>query len=60
MLLSRRIRELEWLKATAALEELGMTEGWVQEFDGAAYYYRTDFNDAETPFKDIRDFETPV
>ena len=35
MLLSRRIRESEWMKATAALEELGMTEGWVQEFDGA-------------------------
>src|SRR5215216_2515049 len=46
VLLSRRIRETEWLRATAALEELGMTEGWMQEFDGA-----------ETPFKDIRDFE---
>src|SRR5215208_2471740 len=34
VLLSRRIRESEWLKATAALEELGMEEGWVQEFDG--------------------------
>jgi putative pyruvate formate lyase activating enzyme len=56
VLLSRRIRESEWLKATAALEELGMTEGWVQEFDGSSYYYRPDFNDAETPFKDIRDF----
>jgi len=29
----------------------------VQEFDGAAYYYRPDFTDAEKPFKDIRDFE---
>ena len=58
VLLSRRIRETEWLKATAALEELGMSEGWMQEFDGAAYYYRPDFNNAETPFKDIRDFET--
>lgn len=57
VLLSRRIRELEWLKATAALEELGMEEGWVQEFDGASYYYRPDFNDAERPFRDIRDFE---
>ena len=57
VLLSRRIRETEWLKATAALEELGMSEGWMQEFDGAAYYYRPDFNNAETPFKDIRDFE---
>src|SRR3954468_24157335 len=32
VLLSRRIRELEWLKATSAIEELGMEEGWVQEF----------------------------
>jgi putative pyruvate formate lyase activating enzyme len=57
VLLSRRIRESEWVKATAALEELGMEEGWVQEFDGASFYYRPDFNDAERPFKDIRDFE---
>lgn len=59
VLLSRRIRESEWLKATSALEELGMEEGWVQEFDGAAYYYRPDFADREEPFKDIRDFENP-
>ena len=59
VLLSRRIRESEWLKATAALEELGMDEGWMQEFDGAAYYYRPDFTDADRPFRDIRDFETP-
>jgi putative pyruvate formate lyase activating enzyme len=57
VLLSRRIRELEWLKTTAALEALGMEEGWVQEFDGASFYYRPDFTDAERPFKDIRDFE---
>src|SRR5215218_3566562 len=57
ILLSRRIRESEWLKATAALEELGMDEGWVQEFDGASYYYRPDFSDADQPFRDIRDFE---
>jgi putative pyruvate formate lyase activating enzyme len=57
VLLSRRIRESEWMKATSALEELGMEEGWVQEFDGASYYYRPDFTDSETPFKDVRDFE---
>ncbi len=57
VLLSRRIRESEWVKAIAALEALGMEEGWVQEFDGAAYYYRPDFDDAERPFRDIRDFE---
>jgi len=59
MLLSRRIRESEWMKANTALEELGMTEGWVQEFDGSSYYYRPDFSDAETPFRDIRDFDQP-
>ena len=57
VLLSRRIRESEWMKATTALDELGMTEGWVQELDGASYYYRPDFTDAETPFRDIRDFD---
>ena len=57
ILLSRRIRESEWMKATSALDALGMEEGWVQEFDGAAYYYRPDFSDTEKPFKDIRDFE---
>jgi putative pyruvate formate lyase activating enzyme len=55
-LLSRRIRETEWMRAVAALEELGMEEGWMQEYDGAAFYYRPDFDDAETPFRDIRDF----
>ena len=56
VLLSRRIRESEWLSAVSALDELGMEEGWMQEYDGAAYYYRPDFTDQETPFKDIRDF----
>src|SRR5467141_304064 len=54
-LLSRRIRETEWLRAVAALDELGMEEGWMQEYDGAAFYYRPDFDDATTPFRDIRD-----
>jgi putative pyruvate formate lyase activating enzyme len=56
VLLSRRITETEWLRAVTALDELGMEEGWMQEFDGAAYYYRPDFDNAETPFNDIRDF----
>jgi len=60
VLLSRRIRETEWLKATSALDELGMSEGWMQEFDGAAYYYRPDFTDAKRPFRDIRDFEPQI
>lgn len=56
ILLSRRITETEWSRALSALDELGMEEGWMQEFDGAAYYYRPDFDNRETPFKDIRDF----
>jgi putative pyruvate formate lyase activating enzyme len=56
-LLSRRITETEWLRALSALDVLGMEDGWLQEFDGAAYYYRPDFNDSDTPFKDIRDFD---
>ena len=56
ILLSRRITETEWLRALTALDELGMDEGWQQEFDGAAFYYRPNFEDAGTPFKDIRDF----
>jgi putative pyruvate formate lyase activating enzyme len=55
-LLSRRISEGEWMRAVAVLDELGMDEGWMQEYDGAAFYYRPDFSDAETPFRDVRDF----
>ncbi len=58
ILLSRRISEREWVKAVSLLEELGMEEGWMQEYDGAAHYYRPDFSDRERPFKDIRDFQT--
>ncbi len=57
-LLSRRIRETEWLRAVAALDEFGMEEGWMQEYDGAAFYYRPDFDDSETPFRDVRDFQS--
>jgi putative pyruvate formate lyase activating enzyme len=57
VLLSRRLRETEWLSALTALDELGMQEGWMQDYDGAAFYYRPDFSDAETPFRDVRDFE---
>ena len=57
ILLSRRINESEWLRAVTVLEELEIDNGWMQEFDGAAYYYRPDFSNPETPFKDIRDFQ---
>jgi putative pyruvate formate lyase activating enzyme len=56
ILLSRRITESEWYRAVSILGDLGLREGWLQEYDGAAYYYRPDFSDTETPFKDIRDF----
>jgi len=55
-LLSRRISESEWLRAISALDEFGLEEGWIQEYDGAPFYYRPDFNNAETPFRDVRDF----
>jgi len=57
VLLSRRITESEWLRAAALLDDLGMEEGWMQEYDGAAHYYRPDFNNRETPFRDIRDYQ---
>jgi putative pyruvate formate lyase activating enzyme len=56
-LLSRRVSESEWWRAVSLLDEIGMEEGWMQEYDGASHYYRPDFADPETPFKDIRDFQ---
>jgi putative pyruvate formate lyase activating enzyme len=56
-LLSRRINESEWWRAVSILEELGMEEGWMQEYDGSSHYYRPDFTNPEEPFKDIRDFQ---
>lgn len=57
ILLSRRISEGEWFEAVSLLEELGMEEGFMQEYEAASFYYRPDFTDQSTPFKDIRDFE---
>lgn len=56
ILLSRRISEGEWFQAVSLLEDLGMEEGFMQEYESASHYYRPDFTDAEKPFKDIRDF----
>jgi hypothetical protein len=42
--------------AVDGLESLGLEEGWMQDFDSAAEYYRPDFGDTDLPFKDIRDF----
>lgn len=57
ILLSRRISEGEWLSAVSILGELGMDEGFMQEYESAAHYYRPDFSDRDKPFRDIRDFE---
>ena len=57
ILLSRRISEREWFSAIEILEDLGMEEGFMQEYESASHYYRPDFTDAEKPFKDIRDFQ---
>lgn len=61
ILLSRRISEGEWLEAVSLLDDLGIDEGFMQEYESASHYYRPDFTDAEQPFKDIRDFvETSI
>ena len=57
ILLSRRISEREWYEAVSLLEELGMEEGFMQEYESATHYYRPDFTDADEPFRDIRDFQ---
>ncbi len=57
ILLSRRISEREWFEAVSLLEDLGIEEGFMQEYEAASFYYRPDFKDAEKPFKDIRDFQ---
>src|SRR5256714_3441980 len=56
VLLSRRISESEWMRAVSLLGEFGFDSGWIQEYDGAAFYYRPDFSDNDTPFRDVRDF----
>ncbi len=57
ILLSRRISEGEWFEAVSLLEDLGMEEGFMQEYESASHYYRPDFTDKDEPFRDIRDFQ---
>lgn len=57
ILLSRRISEGEWFEAVSLLEDLGIEEGFMQEYEAASFYYRPNFDDAKKPFKDIRDFQ---
>jgi putative pyruvate formate lyase activating enzyme len=54
--LSRSITPEEWQEALSALEEHGLQNGYQQEFETANKYYRPDFTNAVTPFRDIRDF----
>jgi len=56
ILMSRRITESEWVQAVGLVEGYGFENGFIQEYGSASFYYRPDFNDSETPFKDIRDF----
>ena len=55
--LNRSITAGEWEEALAAMAACGMENGFQQELDTANRYYRPDFTDRETPFRDIRDFE---
>jgi putative pyruvate formate lyase activating enzyme len=57
ILLSRRISEGEWFDAVSLLDELGIEEGFMQEYESASHYYRPDFTNRDKPFKDIRDFQ---
>jgi putative pyruvate formate lyase activating enzyme len=57
ILLSRRISEGEWFEAVSLLEDLGIEEGFMQEYESASHYYRPDFKDNDKPFKDVRDFQ---
>ena len=54
--LSREITAGEWEEALAALEANGLENGFQQELSTANRYYRPDFTDRETPFRDVRDF----
>jgi putative pyruvate formate lyase activating enzyme len=54
--LNRSITAAEWEEALAALESNGMSNGYQQELETANRYYRPDFSNRDTPFRDIRDF----
>jgi putative pyruvate formate lyase activating enzyme len=54
--LNRSITLEEWAEALDALEANGLFNGYQQELETANRYYRPDFRDRTTPFRDIRDF----
>ena len=49
-LLSRNIREREYVKILDLLDEFSLENGFLQEFESESYY-RPDFNDRQEPFK---------
>jgi putative pyruvate formate lyase activating enzyme len=54
--LERPITTAEWREALDALEANGFSHGFEQVPETAGKYYRPDFADRETPFRDVRDF----
>jgi len=54
--LNRSITAGEWDEALSSLEANGLFNGYQQELETSNRYYRPDFRDAATPFRDIRDF----
>jgi putative pyruvate formate lyase activating enzyme len=55
--LNRMITAQEWDQALLALETNGLTRGFQQNLETSNRYYRPDFTDRDTPFRDIRDFQ---
>ena len=56
-LLARKVRPSEYEKVIEWLEWFGFENGWIQPLDAeAASYYRPDFRDRVTPFRDTADF----
>jgi putative pyruvate formate lyase activating enzyme len=50
-LLMRKINAGEWARAVAALERLGMENGWMQDWEEAADHYQPNFDDRDNPFQ---------
>lgn len=58
-LLDRPLRETEYNRVLAWVEELGFQNGWIQPFENqASHYYRPDFENRQTPFPDAADFQS--
>jgi putative pyruvate formate lyase activating enzyme len=49
-LLDRKIRQSEYERVLALLDNLGMDNGWAQEYE-ASEYYRPEFEDRNRPFQ---------